>query len=128
MKAPRIESLDDIIHDFKNPAIATACFARRLKQLIGQDGSDRKNSKIEKYVDIFLEETSNLLEMASSFNRLGTEQIVNLNNVIKKRFEINRETVKEQLKQNVTLQEIFFMNPYISSATPFSYNGSWITF
>jgi GAF domain-containing protein len=43
MKAQRMERLDDILHDFKNPAIATAGFARRLKRLL-EDG-DIEESK-----------------------------------------------------------------------------------
>ncbi len=32
MKGLRLEKMDDILHDFKNPAIATAGFARRVKK------------------------------------------------------------------------------------------------
>ncbi|MBW1803477.1 MAG: hypothetical protein JRJ85_22445, partial [Deltaproteobacteria bacterium] len=46
MKAQRMERLDDILHDFKNPAIATAGFARRLKRLLEQEGVNDEQSKI----------------------------------------------------------------------------------
>ncbi len=105
MKAQRMERLDDILHDFKNPAIATAGFARRLKMLLARERDEETVATIEKYVDILMEETSRLQEMALSLYHIGTEQVVNLTEILKKRFEINKEAIREQLKQNVELQE-----------------------
>ena len=39
-----------------------------------------------------------------SIYRVGEEQVVNLTDVLQRRFEINKEAIKEQLKQNVTLE------------------------
>ncbi|MBW2206242.1 MAG: GAF domain-containing sensor histidine kinase [Deltaproteobacteria bacterium] len=103
MKAQRMERLDDILHDFKNPAIATAGFARRLKMLLDRERSEETEATIGKYVDILLEETSRLQEMALSLYHIGAEQVVNLTEVFKKRFEINKEAIRELLKQNVEL-------------------------
>jgi signal transduction histidine kinase len=103
MKAQRMERLDDILHDFKNPAIATAGFARRLKRLLEEKDTSKDDEKIRRYVNILLEETSRLQEMALSIYQVGKEQTVNLTEVLLKRFEINEEAIKEQLKQNVTL-------------------------
>jgi len=111
MKAQRMEHLDDILHDFKNPAIATAGFARRLKQLLDQKGTRKDNSKIKKYLEILIEETSRLQEMALSIYQVGKEQIVNLTEVLRNRFEINQEAIKEQLKQNVNLEQGPFHDP-----------------
>jgi len=111
MKAQRMERLDDILHDFKNPAIATAGFARRLKQLYKQEGLEKDNPKIKRYLDILLEETSRLQEMTLSLYQVGKEQVVNLTDVLRNRFEINREAIKEQLKQDVTLKEGPFHTP-----------------
>ncbi|MFH1491548.1 MAG: GAF domain-containing sensor histidine kinase, partial [Pseudomonadota bacterium] len=105
MKAQRMERLDDILHDFKNPVIATAGFARRLKNILEKEGLFRKNETVRRYVDILLEETSRLQEMALSIYHIGKEQVINLTQVLKNRFEINKEAIKEQLKQNVTMEE-----------------------
>ncbi len=105
MKAQKMERLDDALHDFKNPAIATAGFARRLKEIVRKDELEQSKEQVRKYVDILLEETSRLQELAMSIYRVGDEQAVNLTEVLKRRFEINREAIKEQLKQNVTLKE-----------------------
>ena len=105
MKAQKMERLDDALHDFKNPAIATAGFARRLKEIVQKGELEASKEQVGKYVDILLEETSRLQELAMSIYRVGEEQEVNLSEVLKRRFEINREAIKEQLKQNVTLEE-----------------------
>jgi signal transduction histidine kinase len=118
MKAERMERLDDILHDFKNPAIATAGFARRLKRLLDQEGLKKEDPTVKKYLDILLAETSRLQEMALSIYQVGKEQIVNLTRVLKKRFEINEEAIKEQLKQNVTLQEGPFHDPLFVQCYP----------
>ena len=111
MKAQRMERLDDILHDFKNPAIATAGFARRLKMLLQKERTAEGEATIVKYADILLEETSRLQEMALSLYHIGQEQTVDLTEVLKKRFEINREAIREQLKQNVELQMGPFESP-----------------
>jgi signal transduction histidine kinase len=118
MKAQRMEHLDDILHDFKNPAIATAGFARRLKRLIEEQSPNKEHPKIKKYLDILLEETSRLQEMAMSLTQVGKEQIVNLTDVLRSRFGINKEAIKEQLKQNVVLEEGPFHDPLYVQCYP----------
>jgi len=105
MKAMKMERLDDALHDFKNPAIATAGFARRLKKLLEKKESERSKEQILKYADILLEETTRLQELALSIYQVGEEQVVNLTDLLRRRFDINREAIKEQLKQNITLKE-----------------------
>ncbi len=105
LKARKMEQLDDALHDFKNPAIATAGFARRLKKLLEKKGPERSEEKIRKYVDILFEETSRIQELAMSIYHLGEEQVVNLTDVLKRRFEINKEAIREQFKQNIQLTE-----------------------
>jgi signal transduction histidine kinase len=105
MKAQKMERLDDTLHDFKNPAIATAGFARRLKTLLEQEECDDAKGQIRKYVDILFQETSRLQELALSVYEVGKEQVVSLRDVLQRRFEINKEAIREQLKQNITLKE-----------------------
>ena len=50
-------------------------------------------------------------EMALSISHVGKEQTVNLTEVLRRRFEINKEAIKEQLKQNVSLEEGPFQDP-----------------
>ncbi len=105
MKAQKMERLDDALHDFKNPAIATAGFARRLKQLLGDKDVEGSSERIKKYLDILVVETTRLQELAQGIYRVEEEQVVNLTEVLRRRFEINKEAIREQLKQNVALKE-----------------------
>jgi signal transduction histidine kinase len=105
VKAQKMERLGDALHDFKNPAIATAGFARRLKKLLEEENREDTREQIMKYADILLEETSRLQELAMSLYQVGKEEVVNLSEVLQRRFEINKEAIREQLKQNVTLKE-----------------------
>ena len=105
MKAQKMEQLDDALHDFKNPAIATAGFARRLQSLIQKDDLEAYREQIRKYVEILLEETSRLQELAMGVYAVGEEQVVDFSRVVQARFEINREAIKEQLRQNVRLKQ-----------------------
>jgi signal transduction histidine kinase len=118
VKAQRMEHLDDTLHDFKNPAIATAGFARRLRQLLDRPEEMRDDAKIRRYVEILLEETSRLQEMALSIYQVGEKQAVNLSDVVRYRFEINEEAIKEQLKQNVTLTSGPYEDPLIVRCYP----------
>lgn len=101
MKAQQMERLDDILHDFKNPAIATAGFARRLKSLLEKKCPDGGGAEIRRCVEVVLEETTRLQELALSVYGVGKEEVVNLTDRLKRRVEINEQAIKEQLKQNV---------------------------
>ena len=105
VKAQKMERLGDTLHDFKNPAIATAGFARRLKTLLEQEESETSKEQVRKYVDIIFQETSRLQELGLSIYRVGKEQVINMTDTLLRRFEINKEAIKEQLKQNVVLKE-----------------------
>jgi signal transduction histidine kinase len=118
IKAQKMERLDDTLHDFKNPAIAIAGFARRLKRFLDQGSIEKNFPTIKKYVDILLEETSRLQEMALSIYHVGKEKPVNLTEVLRNRFEINKEAIKEMLKQNVTLEEGPFQDPLYVQCYP----------
>src|SRR4030043_149940 len=111
MKAQRMERLDDILHDFKNPAIATAGFARRLNQLLEKEYNLDTDSKIKKNLNVLMEETNRLQEMALSISHVGKEQRLNLTEVLKRRFEINKEVIKEQLRSNIILKEGPYQDP-----------------
>jgi signal transduction histidine kinase len=118
MKAQRMERLDDILHDFKNPVIATAGFARRIKHLLDLENQQAINPNVKKYVDILLDETARLQELALSELKIGKEQIINLTDYVRRRFEINREAIKELHKEQVTLKEGPFHDPLYVECYP----------
>jgi len=79
--------------------------------MLDSDDFDKNDKKVRRYLNILLEETSRLQEMALSVFEMGEEQEVNLTQVLRKRFEINKEAIKELLKQNVTLHQGPFEDP-----------------
>lgn len=105
MKAKEMERLDDALHDFKNPAIAVAGFARRLKRLLEEEELLARRSELLRYAEILEQETTRLQELAMSIYQVGEEQVLDLTEILRRRFEINKEAIREQLRQNIVLEE-----------------------
>jgi len=110
IKAQNMERLDDALHDFKNPAIATAGFARRLKKLLEQEDYVESKEQIRKYADILVEETSRIQDLSMSMYKVGEKQLVNMTEVLKRRFEINKEAISEQDKEDILSKEGAFQD------------------
>src|SRR4030043_2485361 len=104
MKGLRLEKMDDILHDFKNPAIAVAGFAKRVQKIL-KEGNYPKDEKVDQALDILLKETSRIQELALTLHERGKELIIDLTEVSKRRFLINEETLKELNKGNIQLIE-----------------------
>ena len=73
MKGLRLEKMDDILHDFKNPAIASAGFAKRLKKIMEDGDYATKKDKVDQALDIILKETSRIQELALTLHGEGRE-------------------------------------------------------
>lgn len=103
MKALRIEKLDDVLHDFKNPAIAIAGFAKRTKKLLERDDFATVRGKLSDYLDIIIQESVRMQELAIYPNIEGREREVDLSEVLRRRFRINEEAIREQKRMNIKL-------------------------
>jgi hypothetical protein len=57
MKGLRLEKMDDILHDFKNPSIAAAGFARRALKTLENGEYPSKKEKVHQELNIILKET-----------------------------------------------------------------------
>ncbi len=101
MKALRIEKLDDVLHDFKNPAIAIAGFAKRAKNLLDKENIEEAKKKISEYLDIVIQETNRMQELIIYPTIEGRERIVDLTDTLKRRFKINEEALMEQRRLNI---------------------------
>jgi GAF domain-containing protein len=106
MKALRIEKLDDVLHDFKNPSIAIAGFARRAKKFIENENLEEVKGKIAEYIDIIYQETMRMQELVIYPSIEGRERIVDLTEVLKSRFKINEEAISEQKRKNISLVQV----------------------
>ena len=104
MKAQRMEKMGDILHDFKNPAIAVAGFARRVRKYIDEDFQG-KREKIEQAMEIILQEATRLQELALSLYEEGKEVTVDLVEVLKRRIVVNAEAINELQRMNIHLFE-----------------------
>ena len=105
MKGLRLEKMDDILHDFKNPAIAAAGFAKRIQKILEDGEYPSKREKVVQALDIILKETSRIQELALTLHGEGREEIVDLTERLKRRFLINQETMKELKRENIHLVE-----------------------
>jgi len=101
MKALRFERMDDILHDFKNPAIAASGFVKRVRKYL-KDGDYLSNrDKIDQALDIVLKETSRIQELALTLHAEGREEVVDLTEKLRRRFLINEEAIRELKRENL---------------------------
>jgi signal transduction histidine kinase len=105
MKGLRLEKMDDILHDFKNPAIAAAGFAKRIQKILEEGEYPLKKEKVVQALEVILKETSRIQELALTLHGEGREEMVDLTEKLKKRFFINEEAIKELKRGNVHLTE-----------------------
>lgn len=103
MKALRIEKLDDVLHDFKNPAIAIAGFAKRAKKLLETGEHDTMTAKLSEYLDIIIQESTRMQELVIYPKIEGREREVDLSDVLGRRFRINAESIRELKRSNIRL-------------------------
>jgi len=103
MKALRIEKLDDVLHDFKNPAVAIAGFAKRTKKLLEKEDLASVKEKLSDYLDIIIQESVRMQELAIYPNIEGREREVDLSETLRRRFRINEEAMREQRRMNIHL-------------------------
>jgi signal transduction histidine kinase len=103
MKAVRLEKLHDILHDFGNPAIATAGFAKRVKRALGDGEFERKGERIERDLDILTRETSRMQELALEIYGEGKEELRDVTGELIERFEVNEVAIAEQQLGKITL-------------------------
>ena len=105
MKGLRLEKMGDIVHDFKNPAIAIAGFAKRAQRLLegAPDGPQRE--KINQAMDIILKESCRIQALALTLHGEGRESVLEMSTTLKTRFLINQEAARELKRRNIQLVE-----------------------
>jgi len=111
MKGLRLEKMDDILHDFKNPAIAAAGFAKRIQKIMEDGDYLSKKEKVHQALDIILKETSRIQELALTLHGEGREEVVDVTEKLKRRFLINEETIRELRRENIHMVEGDFESP-----------------
>ncbi len=103
MKASKLEFFGDVLHDFKNPAIAVAGFANRAKKLLATDSLESVRDKLETYIGIMATEAARLQDLALTISGEGREEILDLTGIARQRYQINEEAVREMKLSNITI-------------------------
>jgi len=98
-QALEIERLDEILHDFKNPAIAIAGFARRVKKAIESENFDKES--VAKHLDIVIHEGTRLQEMAISLYPMARPEEIDFSELVRERFLINDVAINERKRSGI---------------------------
>jgi signal transduction histidine kinase len=102
-KALKLEKMDDILHDIKNPAIAIAGFAKRVKKLFQEANLEAQREKIDLSLEVLVQESCRIEELILSLYEEGTQILVDLSERLKKRFRINQASIQELQRPNMRL-------------------------
>ncbi|NWF56570.1 MAG: GAF domain-containing sensor histidine kinase [Syntrophaceae bacterium] len=100
MKGLRLEKMGDILHDFKNPAIAIAGFAKRLDRILSEVPDLPKKEKVQQALEIILEESSRIQALALTLHGEGKETTLDMSDILKRRCRINEEAIREIKREN----------------------------
>ncbi len=96
MKAMRLEFLGDMLHDFKNPAVAVAGLAARSRKLLDSEDLNTVRDKLISYQDVVARETTRLQDlMALTMTGEGREEEIDLGKIAKERFTLNQHVIEE---------------------------------
>ncbi|NDY42987.1 GAF domain-containing sensor histidine kinase [Dissulfurirhabdus thermomarina] len=105
MKATRLEFLGDLLHDFKNPAVAVAGFAGRARRLLDAEPDlEAVRERLKGYLDIVVRETVRLQDLAIGMTAEGREEALDLGRVALDRYRINEEVVRESRRTRLRME------------------------
>jgi len=103
MKASRLERLDDVLHDLKNPAIAISGFAARSLKLMDNKDLEAGRDKLRSYLTIIMDETARLQDLTLAMSVEGREEVMDLSQVVERRAWINEQAIEELRKTNIRI-------------------------
>ena len=104
-KASRLEFLGNMLHDFKNPAIAMAGLAERAGKILAGKDLESSRQKLNTYLKVITREATRLQDMSQTISAEGHDQIVDLGRIALERYQINEEVIKVSRKLNVALSQ-----------------------
>lgn len=102
MKAVRLEFLGDMLHDFKNPAVAVAGLAARSRKLMDSEDLNPLRDKLIYYQDVVARETARLQDLALTMTGEGREEEIDLGRLAQERYALNSHVIEES--QYTTIQ------------------------
>jgi len=106
MKASRLEFLGDMLHDFKNPAVAVAGLAARARKLLDRDDLNTVRDKLVNLLDVVTEEGQRLQDVALTITGEGHEEPLDLARVAGQRFHLNQAVIEESGLAGINVRPI----------------------
>ena len=113
MKGLRLERLHDLLHDSKNIGISLAYFTKKIQNILKKEGYP-ENEKLNQAIEIILEESNRLQGLFLILFGEGKEAVVDLTEVVKRRFLFYQETMKEMRRD-----AIHFLQNELATSLPF---------
>ncbi len=120
VKGLRLEKMDNILHDFKNPAIAIGGFAKRVQKMLEEAPAIPKGDKIRQAMEIILQESTRIQALALTLHSEGKESILDLAATLKERFLVNREVAWELDRKHIQFRELEMESPLWIRCYPLS--------
>ncbi len=105
MKGLKLERLDEILHDFRNPAIAASWFSRKVKDTLQKGLFPSKADQVYQWLDVLCKETSRIQDLALTLYGEGKEERIDLTERLKKRFIVNTGALRELRRERIRLVE-----------------------
>ncbi|UCC66049.1 MAG: HAMP domain-containing histidine kinase [Deltaproteobacteria bacterium] len=102
-KLMRIERLEEVVHDLRGHAIAADGFARRVKRMLEETGYDKRRKRVDQGLEVIIEETERIQDLALSLYEEGEQQKVNVTKRLLRRFQISQEIINELRLRNIRL-------------------------
>lgn len=106
MKAVRLEFLGDMLHDFKNPAVAVAGLAARSRKLMNSPDLNPLREKLIYYQDVVVRETARLQDLALTMTGEGRQEEIDLGVLAQERFTLNAHVIEESKYTNITVRPV----------------------
>ena len=106
MKAVRLEFLGDMLHDFRNPAVAVAGLAARCRRLLDSEDLNPLRAKLITYLDVVARETARLQDLALTMTGEGREEEIDLGQLARERFDLNRHAIEEAKYTNIEVKPL----------------------
>ena len=100
-KALRLEFLGDMLHDFKNPAMAVAGLAARGRKLLDSDDLNSIRDKLIYYQDVISREAARMQDLALTMTGEGQDEILDFGRLAMDRFRLNKHVVEEPKLANI---------------------------
>ncbi|MBN2232364.1 MAG: GAF domain-containing sensor histidine kinase [Deltaproteobacteria bacterium] len=119
MKASRLEFLGNVLHDFKNPAIAITGFVNRLRRKLASPDLETVRPDLARGVEIILRESNRLQDLALAMTGDRRLERLDLGKIARSRYSLNEAVIEEAGLDHVTPTVVEFSDPLPVSCSRF---------